>query len=67
MAAGRDPQSLILDHLMFVQMGGGRLSEPIDGGIIQDGAHDGFILCHQIFGRETPARAFMMLRALEAH
>ena len=28
MAAGRDPQKLVLDHLKFVQVGRGHLGEP---------------------------------------
>ena len=49
MAASRDPDSLFLDHLKFVQMGGAHLTESDGGGIVQDGAHDG----HQSFGRKT--------------
>ena len=65
MAAGRDLQSLVLDHMKLGQVGGGQLSESDRGGIIQDGAHDG----QQSFSRETQiqssCRAFMPLRALE--
>ena len=56
MASGRYPLSFVLDHLKFVQMGGGHLGEPDGGSIIKDGAHDGLILGHQVFGREAPAR-----------
>ena len=34
MAAGRDPQSLVLDRLKFVQVGRGHLSDPDEGGTI---------------------------------
>ena len=69
MASGRDPQGFVLDHLKFVQMGGGHLGEPDGGSIVKDGAHNGAIRGHQGFGREAqldPARAFMTMRTLEA-
>ena len=47
-------------------MGWGYLGEPDGGGIVEDGAHDGLVSGHQLFGREAPARAFMTLRALIA-
>ena len=55
-AAGRDPQRLILDHLNIDRMSGGHLSEPDTGDIVQDRVHDGLVSGHQSFGRETPAR-----------
>ena len=56
MASGRYPQGFVLDHLKFVQMGGGYLGEPDGGSIVKDGAHDGLICGHQGFGCEAPAR-----------
>ena len=53
MATGRDPQSFVLDHLEFVQMGWGHLGEPNGSGIIEDGVHDGPVGGHQSFGREN--------------
>ena len=70
MTSGRDPQSLVLDHLESVQVRRRHLGEPDKGGIVQDGAQDGLIRSHQRFSPEVqldPARAgFMMLRALVA-
>ena len=55
MATGRDPQSFVLDHLEFVQMGWGHLGEPDGSGIIEDGVHDGLVGGHQSF-QFDPAR-----------
>ena len=54
MATGRDPQSLVLDHLKYVQVWWGHLGEPDGKGIFKDGAHDGLISGHQGFGCEAP-------------
>ena len=55
MASGRDSQSLVLDHLKFVQVGRGHFSEPEGGGVVQDGAQDGLLRGHQRFSTEAPA------------
>ena len=66
MASGLDPHSLLLDHLQFVQMGGGHLGEPDRASVVQDVAHYGLVCGHQGFSREAPVRALMTLRAFDA-
>ena len=55
-AFGRNPQGFVLDHLEYVQTGGGHLGESDGGSIVKDGAHNGLIGGHQGFGCEAPAQ-----------
>ena len=46
-AAGNDPQNIILDHFSFVHVGRGHLCESDESCITQDGAYNGLLSCHQ--------------------
>ena len=68
MASGRDPQGFVLDHLKFVQMGGGYLSEPDGSAKFRMGNMMALYLATRVSivkPQLDPARAFMTLRALD--
>ena len=47
METSRDPQSLVLDRLKFVEVCFRHFGEVNESGVVEDGAHNGFVSGHQ--------------------